>query len=479
VSHLQQFMEKSDAHTRGRILLATVKGDVHDIGKNLVDIILSNNGYEVVNLGIKVPPETLIEAAREHEPDAIGLSGLLVKSAQQMVITAGDLKDAGVQVPLLVGGAALSDRFTRSKIAPSYERAPVVYCNDAMNGLDTLNRLMDPNARAQIEADLLEHEPAPKITTPRADEADPGERRSAHIRTDIAIPEVPDLDRHAVEIGGHGPRWLEDGGAHDFVDLDQVWSYVNPQMLYGRHLGFKGRFGDALAAGDIKAAELAKQVERVKAECRGGAMRVRAAWRFFEAVPEGNRLHLFNAAGADTPAVTFSFPRQHKAEGVALPDLVLPPRRDAEGRERRDHIALLVSTAGAGIRERAEEAKAAGEYLRSYALQALALETAEAAAEWVHARLRTAWGFPDTDELTRKDVFQARYRGKRYSFGYPACPDLEQQALLFELMRPDDLGVQLTEGYMMEPEASVSALVFHHPDATYFSAGPGALEVME
>jgi 5-methyltetrahydrofolate--homocysteine methyltransferase len=471
VSHLQQFMEKSDAHTRGRILLATVKGDVHDIGKNLVDIILSNNGYDVINLGIKVPPETLVEAAREHAPDAIGLSGLLVKSAQQMVITAGDLKDAGVQVPLLVGGAALSDRFTRSKIAPSYEWAPVVYCNDAMNGLDTLNRLMDPGARAQLEADLLEHAPAPRITTQRTDEAPPGERRSAHVRTDIAIPDVPDLDRHAVEIGGHGPRWRE-GAPGEFVDLDAIWSYVNPQMLYVRHLGFKGRFVDALAAGDEKAAELARKVEEVKAECRAGAMRVRAAWRFVEAVPEGNRLHVYNAADANVPAVTFTFPRQRKAEGVALPDFVLPPRR-----ERRDHIALLVTTAGEGIRERAEEAKAAGEYLRSYALQALALETAEAAAEWVHARLRAAWGFPDGDDLTRKDVFQAHYRGKRYSFGYPACPDLEQQALLFDLMRPGDLGVQLTEGFMMEPEASVSALAFHHPDATYFSAGPGELEL--
>jgi 5-methyltetrahydrofolate--homocysteine methyltransferase len=167
------------------------------------------------------------------------------------------------------------------------------------------------------------------------------------------------------------------------------------------------------------------------------------------------------------------FPRQRKADGVALSDLVLPPERDARGRAvRRDHVAMFVTTAGAGIRELAEEAKLAGEYLRSYALMALALETAEATAEWVHARLRARWGFPDPPELTRKELFQARYRGKRYSFGYPACPELEQQAGLFRLLRPEEIGAHLTEGFMMEPEASVSALVFAHPDATYFGVGP-------
>jgi len=150
----------------------------------------------------------------------------------------------------------------------------------------------------------------------------------------------------------------------------------------------------------------------------------------------------------------------------------LPPAHgEQSATARRDHIAIFVTTAGTGIRELAEEAKARGEYLRSYALQALALETAEGAAEWLHSRLRALWGFPDGEELTRQAIFQARYRGKRYSFGYPACPDLEQQKILFELIRPEQIGVELTEGFMMEPEASVSALVFHHPDATYFSVG--------
>jgi 5-methyltetrahydrofolate--homocysteine methyltransferase len=462
VSHLEQFMEKSDATSRGKVILATVKGDVHDIGKNLVDIILSNNGYTVVNLGIKVPPEILIEAAQEHRPDAIGLSGLLVKSAQQMVITAGDLRDANIELPLLVGGAALSDRFTRGKIAPSYD-GTVVYCNDAMNGLDTLNRLMDPDARQLLEAQLRERDgaqPSPAVSD--GDAYPETEDRSSRISLGVPIPPVPDTDRHVERD----------------LDLDLIWSYVNPEMLFGRHLGFR-RFAAALEAGDVKAQELAAKIEAVKDECRRGAMSAHAVWQFFEAEGDGNKLHVFGSDDRARPIATFAFPRQRKPDGLAIPDLVLPPKRQPQPKSRqdgqivaRDHIGIFVTTAGAGIRELAEHAKQKGEYLRSYALQALALETAEAAAEYIHSKMRAAWGFPDPPELSRKEIFQARYRGKRYSFGYPACPDLDQQAQLFALLRPEEIGVDLTEGSMMEPEASVSALVFHHPDAAYFSVGP-------
>jgi 5-methyltetrahydrofolate--homocysteine methyltransferase len=470
VSHLEQFMEKSADSSRGRIILATVKGDVHDIGKNLVDIILSNNGYHVVNLGIKVPPEVLIQAVRVHKPDAIGLSGLLVKSAQQMVLTAEDLKDAGIDQPLLVGGAALSDRFTRGRIAPAYG-GTVVYANDAMNGLDILNRLMDPETRAKLEGDLLERDlgVVARVSEPSAPET---EQRSSKISLDVTIPPVPDLDRHVIQA----------------VDLDEVWSYINPQMLYGRHMGLRGKFTELLASGDRRAIELEETIDRVKEECRAGAMRVGVVWQFFEAEREGNSIQLFCGASSaaslpddsasaysapsavTVPLATFRFPRQRKDDGLALSDLVLPATFDGSTR-RRDHLALFVTNAGNGVRELADEAKKAGEYLRSYALQALALETAEAAAEWLHSRLRRAWGFPDAPDLPRQALFQARYRGKRYSFGYPACPDLEQQAELFRLLHPDDIDVHLTEGFMMEPEASVSALVFHHPDATYFSVG--------
>jgi 5-methyltetrahydrofolate--homocysteine methyltransferase len=330
----------------------------------------------------------------------------------------------------------------------------VVYANDAMNGLDILNRLMDPDSRARLEADLLDRDLGVKAPAVQAI-VDESQQRSSKVSLDVPIPGVPDLDRHLIEA----------------ADLDEVWSYINPQMLYGRHMGLRGRFTELIAAGDKRAVELEEKIDRVKDECRAGGMRVRALWQFFEVEPEGNRIHFFAGRGS-SPIETFQFPRQRKPDGIALSDLVLLPEREASSEvTRRDHIAMFVTTAGEGIRELAEEAKDRGEYLRSYALQALALETAEGAAEWLHARLRALWGFPDPPDLARQSLFQARYRGKRYSFGYPACPDLESQAGLFRLLCPQDIGVHLTEGFMMEPEASVSALVFHHPDAAYFSAG--------
>src|ERR1700689_1100194 len=447
VGHLEQFMEKADTEKRAKVMLATVKGDVHDIGKNLVEIILKNNGYDVINLGIKVPPEELIRAHREHQPDAIGLSGLLVKSAQQMVITASDLREAGITVPLLVGGAALSDKFTRLKIAPQYSQA-VCYAKDAMTGLRLMNELSDPVRRdnvlqqhTHVGAAVLD-EPAPVAQEPA------GEVRSPNIRIDLPIPPVAYVERKVRNV----------------PDLSEVWSYINPFMLFGRHLGFRGNFEKALAEHDTRAIELQQNMEEVKQQA-AGFMKIGAVWQFFEAERRGNSIALF-APGEPVPTHTFYFQRQRLGDKLCLSDYVLPPANGA-----RDHVALFVVTAGAGIRERSEEAKAAGSYLFSHGLQALAIETAEACAEWLHRRIREDWGFPDPPTMTRPGRFTSRYRGKRYSFGYPACPNLEDQAGIWMLLRPEEIGVHLTEGMMMDPEASVSALVFHHPDCNYFSVG--------
>jgi 5-methyltetrahydrofolate--homocysteine methyltransferase len=235
-------------------------------------------------------------------------------------------------------------------------------------------------------------------------------------------------------------------------------------MLYGRHMGFRGDFAKRFAERDAKAVELYESMEEVKNEA-AGFMKVRAVWQFFEAEPEGDALHLF-APGGSSPAHTFRFKRQRTGDFLCLSDYVLP-KRDG----RRDHLALFVVTAGEGVRERSEKAKNEGYYFKSHGLQSLAIETAEACAEWLHRRIREDWGFPDPAEMTMAQRFTSRYRGKRYSFGYPACPDLDDQAGLWKLLQPEEIGVQLTEGMMMDPEASVSALVFHHPDCTYYSVG--------
>jgi 5-methyltetrahydrofolate--homocysteine methyltransferase len=447
VSHLEQFMEKADTAKRGKVVLATVKGDVHDIGKNLVEIILKNNGYEVVNLGIKVPPEDLIKAYQEHKPDAIGLSGLLVKSAQQMVITANDLKDAGIEIPMLVGGAALSAKFTQTKIAPSYGKA-VCYAKDAMTGLRLMNELMDPATRETVIRNHTVSGNGTSVSTTVTVREIPAVTRSPRVRTDLPIPTVQYLDRKVRLV----------------PDLREVWGYVNPFMLYGRHMGFKGDFEKKLTERDPKAVELFESMEEVKKEA-AEFMKIRAVWQFFEAEAEGNMLHLF-APGASEPLHRFSFGRQKQGDFLCLSDYVLPAK---EG--KRDHVALFVVTAGEGVRSRSEEAKNEGYYFKSHGLQALAIETAEGCAEWLHRRIREDWGFPDLPEMTMAQRFTSRYRGKRYSFGYPACPALEDQAGIWKLLRPEEIGVQLTEGFMMDPEASVSALVFHHPDCTYFSVG--------
>jgi len=450
VGHLEQFMEKAESAKRGRVLLATVKGDVHDIGKNLVEIILKNNGFDVVNLGIKVPPEELIKAFEAHKPDAIGLSGLLVKSAQQMVTTASDLKDAGIGIPLLVGGAALSAKFTKQKIAPSYGGA-VCYAKDAMSGLRLMNELMDPATRERVLSEHTSSGNGVSVATTVKLVEKPVVRRSPKVRTDLPIPPVATLDRKVRLV----------------PDLRELWSYINPFMLFGRHLGYRGDFEKHLAAREAKAVELYNAMEEVKHEA-ATLMKVRAVWQFFEAEADGEALHLFSP-GQKEPLHTWRFKRQKCGDQLCLSDYVLPPQ---DG--RRDHFALFVVTAGEGVRERSEKAKQDGYYFKSHGLQALAIESAEACAEWLHRRIREDWGFPDPSEMTMAQRFTSRYRGKRYSFGYPACPDLEDQAGIWKLLRPEEIGVQLTEGFMMDPEASVSALVFHHPDCTYFSVSEAA-----
>jgi 5-methyltetrahydrofolate--homocysteine methyltransferase len=450
VSHLEPHMEAADTAARGKAVLATVKGDVHDIGKNLVEILLANNGFEVIDLGIKIPPETLIAACREHAPDAIGLSGLLVKSAHQMVVTAEDLRAAGIDTPILVGGAALSKRFTETKIAGAYD-GPVIYCSDAMRGLDVMQRLVDSEKRAALIEDLggARSDDSDDFADMKSSESsDLAPTRTSRVRLDVELPAPPDLDRHIVE------------RVDDLVD---VWSYINPQMLYGKHMGLRGSVEKLLAADDPRATGLVAMITDLQHEAEGW-MKVNEVWRFFEAEADGNRLHIFEP-GSDTPSQSFDFPRQGKPDGLCLADYVLPP---IDG--RRDTVALFVVGAGDGIRDRATADRASGEYLRSHAIQSLAVETAEAAAERRHKLLRDAWGLPDPPEMTMKDRFRAAYRGKRYSPGYPACPDLDLQQKIWALLDPDEIGVHLTDGMMMDPEASVSAIVFHHPDCSYFSA---------
>lgn len=460
VAHLEPHMDKLSSASRGKVVLATVKGDVHDIGKNLVDIILSNNGFQVINLGIKIPPEQLIQAIEEHKPDIVGLSGLLVKSAQQMVITAEDLSKHGIQTPILVGGAALSQKFTDNKIARAYQGF-VNYANDAMTGLELAKKIQDPKLFEELKKQVLERQSKSHEETYVAVNLEPAStQRSSLIEVmqNIDIPQPPDFERHVLK---NNP-------------LDHIWPFINPLMLYSRHLGIKGGLvkqilssAGAKHASPLlktedgkKALEIYEVVQEIKEELRK-SLQPKAIYQFFHAKSEGNDALILNASNQEI--ARFKFPRQRKADGLGLADYLSP--------DGKDNLCLFIVSAGEGIREQVETLKTKGEYLKSHALAALALETAEAYAEFLHSRIRNMWGFPDGPNTTMMERFQAKYRGKRYSPGYPACPNLEDQKIIFDLLKPEEIGVQLTEGFMMEPEASVSAIVFHHPQASYFGIG--------
>ncbi|QLG39977.1 MULTISPECIES: methionine synthase [unclassified Paenibacillus] len=449
VAYLEQFMEKNETSVKGKIILATVKGDVHDIGKNLVEIILSNNGYRIINLGIKVPPERIIEAYREEKVDAIGLSGLLVKSAQQMILTAQDLRTAGIDVPIMVGGAALTRKFTKNRIRPEYN-GMVVYAKDAMDGLDLANKLMNPSTREvmQLEMDAeKEADAAGAETVTSLPELTRVERSDIAIDNPVLVP--PDLERHVMRN----------------YPLSHILPYVNMQMLLGHHLGLRGSVEQLLASGDQKATDLKAVVDDIMQEAvRDGIIQAHAMYRFFPAQSSGNSVIIYDPEDTSNILHTFTFPRQKVEPYLCLSDFLKPVESG-----QMDYVGFMVVTAGHGVRELSTAWKEQGDYLRSHALQSVALEVAEGLAERVHHMMRDIWGFPDPAQMTMKQRHGARYQGIRVSFGYPACPDLEDQGPLFKLLQPEDIGVELTEGFMMEPEASVSAMVFSHPQAKYFN----------
>lgn len=462
VDHLKPHLGASPEASRGSLLLATVRGDVHDIGKSLVSIIFSSNGFRVVDLGVQVGSDRLIGAWQESPTDLIGLSGLLVRSAHQMAATAADLAAAGVSAPLLVGGAALSRAFTRDTIAPAYA-GEVRYAADAMDGLAAAIELLRPDRGTSSPAAVRDGEratePQPSLSPQPASEtpaggspavrsgraADAGFESEPARRTAL-IPPPPDLLRHVL------PE----------LPLDDIFPFLNWQMLLGKHLGVRGSVRALLERHDVRTEEVARRVEALQDAAVARAwLRPAAVYQFFRAVSQDDSVVLMSSD--HSALATLPFARQTRPPHACAADWVAPEPHAA------DTVALLLVTAGIGVADRAAELREAGRLADSIALQALAIETAEAAAEWLYSRLRALWGFPDPSELTMPERLRGAYRGVRLSFGYPACPALEPQADLFHLLQPGIIGVRLTAEYMMDPEASVSAVVFHHPDGRYLS----------
>ena len=462
VSYLEPHMDKDATVNKGKMLLATVKGDVHDIGKNLVDIIFTNNGFTVINLGIKVPPRELIDAFHKHKPDVIGLSGLLVKSARMMVETAHELKEASIEIPIIVGGAALTNRFTRLRIAPEYPGL-VVYAGDAMSGLASMNILRDPTKLENLKSKL--HLETDQIVA--ADQSRLSDHRTSGraktpgtvVETLQEVPIPPDLKLHTI---------------NDF-DLSEIFKYINPVMLYVRHLGYRGKFEHALKNGERKALELRSKVREIEDVMLSRSdIKAKAVNKLIRAASVENDLMILSPNGQEVLS-RFRFGRQQEGERLCISDYIRPLSLG-----KSDYIGSLVTTIGPGVRDLANDWMTKGEYLNSHVLQAIALESAEAFAELLHKRMRSMWGLGDSANVTIQDILKAKYQGCRYSFGYPACPRLEDQTQIWQLLNPEEnIGVSLTEEFMMDPEGSVSALVFHHPMAKYFSLSSSDIESLE
>ncbi len=446
VKHLEQFLERAEGYTKGKVVLATVYGDVHDIGKSLVNTILANNGYTVFDLGKQVPVNTIIEKAIEVGADAIGLSALLVSTSKQMPLCVQELDRRGLQVPVLIGGAAINRRFGRRALFVEGERpyAPgVFYCKDAFEGLESMDRLQDPATRAPFvtraledaRSDLFLHANVGKDRTGGSDVVAVSE-----------VPPAPDIPRAPF----FGTRVLRD------IPLAEVLDLLDLDELFRLQWGARGS-GDAFER--TVREEFEPTLARLKAEALStGWLAPQAVYGYFPSRREGNALVIYDPAAweADGSSLRelgrFAFPRQEGRERLCLADYF----RDSAGDEV-DVVALQVVTVGADATTRFDTLQGAASYSEAYYVHGLAVEAAEATAEWLHRRIRRELGL-------------AADRGKRYSWGYGACPDLDDHTLVFRLLpAAEALGMTLTSAFQLVPEQSTAALIVHHPAAKYYA----------
>ena len=475
VAYLEPHMERVEGQEKGVIVLATVKGDVHDIGKNLVDIILTNNGYKVINLGIKQPVSNIIEAANQNKADAIGMSGLLVKSTVVMRENLEEMQRQGLDIPVMLGGAALTRQYVEQDCLAAYGGKRVAYARDAFDGLGLMDKIVTKTFDSFVETAAAKTAAKPKNTRRAAMRVVPttdGERPKsdaedfdeASILRPVDYEEIK-LHKEELQKGVDvptppfwGSRLVEK------VPLRNLVTYLNERMLYQFHWGYRkdGRTLEQYMAWARK--ELRPIATRLLKQCEDeGILQPKAAYGFWKCASEGNSVILFNEDG-QTEATRFEFPRQNKPGGLCIADFF----RDVSANER-DVIGLQVVTQGDAASEVARQWFAQDRYQDYLYLHGLGIEMTEALAEYVHTRIRAELGFAGEDDRDMDKLLSQGYRGSRYSFGYPACPNLADQHQLLEALGADRLGITMTDGDMLDPEQSTSAIVVHHPQAKYFS----------
>ena len=451
VSYLEPRMEKADQGGKGTVVLATVKGDVHDIGKNLVDIILTNNGYEVVNLGIKVGLGEMLQAAEDRRADAIGMSGLLVKSTLIMRENLEELNQRGMaHVPVLLGGAALTRTYVERDLRSVYE-GRVFYGRDAFEGLRTMDRLMELKRTGEEDPDFGRALGGRNLPPRKSQLSAPSPEE-----VPVRAPEVAD-DNPVFEPPFLGARVAKG------IALDDIVSYLNKTALFRNQWGYRPEKGEN--DGDFKervSAELRAELDKAKAK---DLLVPQVAWGYFAANAEGDDLVVWSDDSRTSELTRFSFPRQQKAPWLCIADFFRPV-----GSADKDYAAFHLVTMGGAVSAETARLFAEDSYTDYLKLHGLGVEMAEALAEYWHRRIREEWGFADEDGPTLTGLFRQQYRGGRYSWGYPACPNLEDNAKVVQLLHGDEIGVEVSEGYQLHPEQSTLAIVCHHPQAKYFVA---------
>ena len=458
VAYLEPHMDKAEGREKGTIVLATVRGDVHDIGKNLVDIILTNNGYKVVNLGIKQPIENILAAAREHEADAIGMSGLLVKSTVVMRENLEHLSQAAVDLPVMLGGAALTRGYVEADCARAYGCGRVAYARDAFDGLSLMGKIVAGDfdetlaeQRAKRSGRALNGTRVPDAARAESRPIDLEETRlrRRELAKGVGVPTPPFWGARVIER----------------VATQALLPFLNRRMLFQFQWGYRkqGRsLGDYMAWANR---ELRPLLDRMLALAKDGEILVpQAVYGYWPANAEGNDVILFDPARRGREVARFTLPRQNRDGGLCIADFL----RDAASGER-DVLGLQMVTIGQRASDVARAWFAEDRYRDYLYLHGLGVEMAEALAEYVHKRIRGELGFGHEDSRDMAKMLSQGYRGARYSFGYPACPNLEDQEQLLALLRAEAIGVELSEESQLHPEQSTSAIVLHHPQARYFS----------
>lgn len=474
VAYLEKFMEKKSGESKGKIILATVKGDVHDIGKNLVDIILTNNGYTVYNLGIKCPIEKMIEEFEKQNADAIGMSGLLVKSTLIMKENLEVLNERNLKVPVVLGGAALTRRYVEQDLKKIY-MGYVEYAEDAFDGLKFMEKIKSKNLDELINEsrtnfdNINDEEILDTLVGSDAKLAFFDEEKAFQKSNVSILDEIPEPPFWGVKI-------VEN------ISLDEVFKYINEVALFRGQWQFRKRKLSDDDYNKLVEEKVLPIYNNLKAKVKENNLLIpKVVYGYFPAQSEKNDLIIYKPKNFPEEKlydiwdidihnceleeyVRFTFPRQINKRNLCISDFVLPVESG-----KFDVVAFHVVTVGEQATEHSKQLYSSDNYTEYLFFHGLSVETAEALAEYWHKKIREELKIDYADAKDIKKLFQQGYRGSRYSFGYPACPNLEDQLKLFKLLKPERIGVTLTDGFQMVPEQSTSAIIIHHPEAKYFT----------